>query len=207
LEPGRYWMTSSAEYLSPLMQELTAVGGTESIAMLPATPVTTENYPEVASWVMREILGDGEHSQNPHLLIIALHLTTDPTDAESLLERTARELPGDPMVELLRAKSLIRQNRLDEALESVEKGLRKFPDLAFAWRTRAEALRRSGSLREALESANQAVALEPFGWRNQRIRAAIHQQMGNVRSANADNARAEELYRMLHEQRRRRSQQ
>src|SRR5690606_15629304 len=112
LEAGEYWMTASAEYVSPLMQTITVEAGREKAILLPVEPVTTENYARVGKWVMEEITRQPENS---HLYIIALYLTTDPGEAQKLLGLTDQRLPGDPIVEILRAKILNRAGRPEEA--------------------------------------------------------------------------------------------
>lgn len=198
LPAGRYWLTASAESIMPLMQAIDVRPSPHPYQgiLLPAVPVTQENYREVGQWVLSEI---PKQRGNPHLVLMALQLTRDPAESAKLLEVADKALPGDPMADVLRAQAVGRSGRLADALVAADRAVAAANYVAAAWRVRADVLRALGRPEEALDSANRAVTLDPFDFRNLEMRARVHAAAGRAREQKADEDRGAELYNALHE--------
>ena len=195
LPAGRYFLSASADAIVPVLQPFEVGDGGAQMAVLPARPVTTENYDAVSQDVFRTIL---HFPDNAHLLLIALYLTFDEEEAERLLARADRALEEDATLEALRARYHLRAGRFREALAASERAIGLEGTHAMAWRVRADILAEMGEMDRALSAANHAVVQEPNGWRNLRTRARIHTELGNDRNARLDTERADELYEWLH---------
>ena len=194
LREGTYVLTAAGESLVPVIQVLT-VEGENPLVLIPPRVLTMENYPAAAAMVVR---GMSDFEGNDHFLIMSLLMVREDADAARLLARADTTMPGDPMVDIIRAKLLLRRNELDPAIDAVNRGLERLGNVSFAWRVRSMALIARGELDEALEAANQAMSLDPFGWRNLRIRARVHEARGDGAAQRSDEERADELYADLH---------
>lgn len=196
LPVGEYFLTATGDAIVPLMQRFEVGPDADQYAILPVLPVTTQNYLAVSQDVFRAIM---QNPENPHLLIAALYLTIDGEEAGKLLARADEALAEeDAALEALRARYHLRGGRLEEALRTASHALDIDGGLALAWRVRADILAELGNHADALSSANYAVVQEPFGWRNLRTRARIHELVDNERAAAQDRERADELYEALH---------
>jgi tetratricopeptide (TPR) repeat protein len=195
LAPGKYYLTAAAEALQPIMQELVVGVKGDQVALLPTLPLTVDNQ---ADAVRRLIQTMQTSPPNRHFTIIGLFVSADPSDLDALFAQADRECPGDPVVALLRARRLVRAGKSAEAAAVCEPVTGELPLVAFAWRVRAEVLLAQGDSGGALDAANEAVVLEPQGFRNLRVRARVHEAMGSRNAAANDQARAEELYGLLH---------
>ncbi|MCC6546971.1 hypothetical protein IT570_07365 [Candidatus Sumerlaeota bacterium] len=191
LEPGSYYLTACAEAIQPVMQPFEVKAKGDRMVVLPTAPVTAENLPDVVKQVIRTIQTT---PANNHFTIISLHLATDPQDFQTLLGRADEQLPGDPIVDLLRARRLMKDQKINEALLASDRALKKLPRLAYAWRVRAEVLLASGDGKAALEAANEAVLSEPRGYRNVQVRAQVNAALNNPMAAKNDTEMADKLY-------------
>lgn len=190
LPEGEYIMTATAESLAPIVQTI-EVDEDSEVVWIPPVPVTRNNYQGITREVVRHIV---EHPDNPHLLIASLLMAIDPSDKRDLLRRADQAIPGDPMVDVIRADYFLKLERKDEALVAAQRALESLGMVGFAWRRLAEVHLAREEHAEALEAINQAVLLDPRGWRNLRVRSRVHQAMGNSNAGAIDAERAEELY-------------
>ncbi|HMX62485.1 MAG TPA: tetratricopeptide repeat protein [Candidatus Sumerlaeota bacterium] len=188
---GNHYLTAITEGIQPVMQSLTVGAKGDQMVILPTAPLTAESVPDVLKQVIRTI--ETTHPNN-HLTIIGMHVTPAPDDFHTLLSRIDQQLPGDPVVDVLRGRRLMKEQKLDEALAATDRALRKLPRVAHAWRVRAEVLLASGDAKSALEAANEAVLLEPQYYRNVQVRAQIHRALDNPTAAKNDVAMADKLY-------------
>jgi hypothetical protein len=196
LPAGRFPISASAESIIPVFGEIVSGGDGKSYEyVIPPAPLTVENYERVGREVAQFI---ASNARNPHLVIISLHLITSAEDGLGLLDRADRLMPGDPVVEALRARVLLRAGQLDGALRASERALEALPKAALVWRIRGEVLEQVGELQAAMDAANEAMVLDPMGWRTLRLRSRLHEKLGNERGARADTERAEEIYEGLH---------
>jgi len=195
LPEGRFRLTASGESLIPYVGVLDSKGAGEYSYTVPSAPLTVDNYAAVSQDFVRVVLEEGD---NAHLLIMGLHMMTDPEEGRRLLERADKALPGDGVVDALRAKVLLKAGDRDGALVAAERAVRKEPKVAFCWRVHAEVLESQQDLKGALSSLNQAMLLDPNGWRTLRVRSRVNRALGNQRAAEVDEARAQELYEALH---------
>jgi hypothetical protein len=194
LPDGTFLMTAVGESMVPIVQDIT-VGPGADMVWLPPDPLTNENHQETSRSLLRSIVN---HPANAHLLIASLHMVLDPTDARNLLEKADAAIPGDPVVDMLRARHQLRAGELDLALASAQRGVKDMEIISMGWRRLAEVHLARGELTEALTAANAAVLREPLGWRNLRVRAQVHQAMGTEDAAAVDTERADELYATMH---------
>ncbi|MBI1292256.1 hypothetical protein GC173_13620 [bacterium] len=195
LPAGHFRLTASGESLVPFIGRLSSPGSGEHTYTVPAAPLTIENYDVVSRDFTKVILKEGD---NPHLLIMALHMMTAAEEGRKLLARADKTIPGDPIVDALRAKVLLKAGDPAAAREASERAVRAMPKVAFCWRVHAEVLAALGELDEALAACNQAMVIDPQGWRTLRVRSSINKEKGNARAAEIDGTRAEELYETLH---------
>lgn len=195
LTPGDHYLTASAEALQPVMQDFAIGARANQVAIIPVLPLTTENHPEAVRRLIETIK---TQPPNRHFRIMGLYLATDPDDVKTLLEIADKEMPGDAMVDLLRARVMLRGGDTNGALASTDRALPALAQVAFAWRMRAEALLAADRAGEAIDAANQAVILEPNGFRNLRVRARANEAVGKTAAARNDAERATSLYEELH---------
>jgi len=193
---GDQYLTAVAESVEPFMA-IVEVPDVENQALtIPSVPLTGQNYALSSERLVREI---AYNPKNVHLMIIALFQATDPEDTRLLLGRADKAAPGDPVVDVLRAKFLAKNEKWAEARAAADRAVKAMPEYGYLWRARAEVLLSSGQGDVGLESINEAMIREPFGWRNLRVRARIQDALGNGSLAAEDGARAEAIYQVFHQ--------
>jgi tetratricopeptide (TPR) repeat protein len=195
LPKGHFRLTASGESLVPFIGRLSSEGAGEFNYTVPAAPLTIENYEVVSRDFTKMVIKEGD---NPHLLIMALHMMTSAEEGRLLLAKADKAIPGDPIVDALRAKVLLKAGDPTAAIVASERAVRGMPKVAFCWRVHAEVLVALGDLDEALAACNQAVVQDPQGWRTLRVRAKVQEGLGNARASEIDGGRAQELYETLH---------
>lgn len=196
LKPGNYYLTVACEGMLPIMERYTVTGASGVVSILPADPLTTENYMPALKQITYNL---AQMQDNPHLIMIGILHNTDQIDRKILLQQAEVLIDKDPLLDILRARVYLDDGKLAEAEKAAVRATETNPDYALAWRTLATVLVQQGNLYEAQEVANQAVILEPNHWRNLRIRAVVYSKMGNDNAAQNDKERADELFRLFME--------
>jgi tetratricopeptide (TPR) repeat protein len=133
---------------------------------------------------------DGKVVEATRLLRRAVEL--DPTSAEArdllarlhrigdAVEQSTENLVRHPQVQAIEARLLLREGRLDEALNKAEQALRLDPTTALAYLVRAEVRVAQGRVDEAMADLHRAIELDPRHSGAFRLRGRLSMERGEL---------------------------
>lgn len=146
---------------------------------------------------------DGKVVEATRLLRRSVEL--DPTNAEArdllaklgklgeAVEQSTEHLVRDPQVQAIEARLLLREGRLDEALNKAEQALRLDPTTALAYLVRAEVRVAQGRVDEAMDDLCKSIELDPGHSGAFRLRGRLSMERGELDGAIEDLLHASEL--------------
>lgn len=188
---GKYQIVAHTEGIVPVIQRYTVAQARPQASILPVIPLDARTHSLAHDEVEQFRAG---HPGDVGAILAQMYLNADPMHGLILAGDVERLAPKDPVGMAMRARAQLNAGNPAEAQELADAAVYALPHVGLVWRTRAAVLLTTGHLQEALDAANQSVLVEPGAWRNLRLRAGIHQKLGNERAAANDSARADEIY-------------
>lgn len=192
LTPGKHVITASTESLEPTIITTTiAAKGDQVVLFRTPRPVTAESHTTVMRRLQNEM---NKLPENHELLIHALYLAVEDAQIDALFTKADEAIPGDPVVDAIRSKIMLRRGKKSEAALAADRSVAGLPSLSFAWRVKANVLREAGDLDGALEAASKSIILEPRGWRGLLVRARVYEARKDRDGKEKDEELAEENF-------------